>query len=95
MHWYARRSIAEYNNWRKRAIPFAQNLAKRIDNLKGVFYPGCGFHYGKEEDIIKTLSLMTDVQPYTKEGLAYSIIVPVRLEGLASEVAHIERCHLE
>lgn len=88
---HARTEIAKYNLWRLRAVPFAEKLAERIDALQGAFYPGCGFHYSVEEAIVKTTHLLAEPQPYTRNGIAMTIIIPILLESEAAAVKAAEQ----
>lgn len=94
-HWRARRSVTEYNLWRRRAARFAERLAERISVLGHKHYPGCGFHYAKEERIVKlTHGLQTDA-PYTRAGLGMSLIRPIVLEMLTADVVRAEKYVLQ
>lgn len=91
-NWRARRTVTEYNVlWRPRAALFAEHLAERISALKHKMYPGCGFHYAKEEQIVKLTHYLQEDMPYTRLGLATCLIRPISLEMLAAQVVKAER----
>ena len=71
--------------WFDRAQSYAERLENRIETLKGAFYPGCGFHYSKEQGIQRVKAQLVELRHDP-----YNFLARVGIEGLAEDVATAE-----
>lgn len=74
--------------WRERALEIIPEIRERIDNLKGMIYPGYGFHYTFYNDIDETERQIKGLSKNTE--WVFFTVAQVRLEGLIKELVRAE-----
>jgi len=82
------RIIYEGMFWKEKALEFIPEVKERIDKLKGMVYPGYGFHYAFYDDIAETERQIRGLTEETE--WCYFIIAHVRLESLMKELTRAE-----
>lgn len=81
-------SNLDFNVWRKRASYLLPELSKRVFDLRGKMYKGCGFHWSLEKSLGACIK---DISNYDETvDIGCQIAIQVCFESLIEKVLKIE-----
>jgi hypothetical protein len=88
------KEIKAFVKWKNRINKNIPELAKRVFDLRGKSYNGCGFSYDLEGKLGKVINIINDYDRnyyHGKEGKGLRIVSKVIVEGLFKQLATIEK----
>ncbi len=82
-----------YYRWVKKVQKHLPELARRVFDLRGKHYMGCGFHYGLEKLLGNVISALNDYSSHRQgqEEFTFKILTEINVRALFIDIKEAEQ----